>query len=634
MPRVLDWILGRRLPTREEGREQVGVLTGIPFLGLDALASASYGPEAALTMLLPLGLLAPSYLLPIVIIVCVILAIVALSYRQTIAAYPGGGSSFTVARENLGPKFGLVAGAALAVDYILNVAIAIAAGIGALVSAIPELNQHMLVLCLVLLALITLVNLRGVRESSKVFAIPTGLFLLSLGAVIVVGIARSISSGGNPEPVVAPPAPSHAVQAASAWLLVRAFANGCTAMTGVEAVSNAVPVFRDPMIARARRTLTVIVSLLIVLLLGITYLCRAYDIAATEPGGSSYQSVLSMLTAAVFGHGWFYYVTLAAVLAILSLSANTSFAGFPRLCRLLALHHHLPGAFAERGRRLVFTPGIVLLSLLAAALLVAFGGVTDRLIPLFAIGALLAFTMSQAGMVAHWRRVGGRHARRSMLMNGAGAIATALTLVIVAVSKFTEGAWIVIVVVPAISFMLWRIGRYHDRIARLLTTDEPISREHPPPPVAVVVAETWNLGTRRALELAMELTDTVYAVQITTEHEEPETLADDWDRFIARRVDERGVVPKLVVVCSPYRQFYTPISELLRDLRREHPDRDIAVIIPELVIGHWYERLFHNNRARLLRAYLAVDPPDRLVVVTTPYRLHERHSGSEQRTGS
>ncbi|NVB82455.1 MAG: APC family permease [Kofleriaceae bacterium] len=622
MQRVLDGILGRRLSTREEGHEQVTAVTGVPFLGLDALASASYGPEAALTMLIPLGAIAPLYLLPIIAVISVILAAVAMSYRQTIAAYPGGGGSFTVARENLGPKVGVVAGAALAIDYILNVAIAISAGVGAVVSAIPSLQAHTLTLCLVLLALLTLVNLRGIRQSAAVFAVPTAVFVVSLGLVIVVGVARAIASGGHPTAVVAPPAPKHAVEAVSAWLIIRAFANGTTAMTGVEAVADAVPVFRDPRIRRARRTLVAIVGMLIVLLIGIGYLCRAYDIAATEPGKAGYQSVLSMLTAAVFGHSAFYYVALASVLCILSLSANTSFADFPRVCRLLALEHHLPATFAERGRRLVFTRGIVLLAILSAALLVAFGGITDRLIPLFAIGALLAFTMSQAGMVAHWRRVGGKHARKSTVMNATGATATGITLVIVAISKFTEGAWLVIVVVPLVSLLLWRIRGYNERISEAVATEQPMAREHLASPVAVVVADAWNRGTRRALELALELSDVVYAVQITTDSERPGGLADVWDRMIAcRSPDAAGVTPKLVVVSSPYRQFFTPIVELLRDLGSEYPDRNIAVIIPELEIGHWYERLLHNNRGRMLRAYLLANPPDRLVLVTTPYRV-------------
>lgn len=622
MHRVLDGILGRRLSTREEGHEQVGVVTGVPFLGLDALASASYGPEAALTMLIPLGAMAPLYLLPIIAVIAVILAMVALSYRQTIAAYPGGGGSFTVARENLGPKVGVVAGASLAIDYILNVAIAISAGVGALVSAIPSLQPHTLSLCLVLLVLITLVNLRGIRQSAAVFAFPTAAFVVSLGIVIVVGLARTIASGGQPTAVVAPPEPLHATEAASAWLVVRAFANGTTAMTGVEAVSNAVPVFRAPTIVRARRTLSLIVGMLIVLLIGIGYLCRAYDIAATEPGRAGYQSVLSMLTAAVFGHSAFYYVALASVLSVLALSANTSFADFPRVCRLLAQEHHLPLSFAERGRRLVFTRGIVLLAVLSAALLVAFGGVTDRLIPLFAVGALLAFTMSQAGMVAHWRRVGGRHSRKSMVLNAAGAIATGSTLVIVSISKFTEGAWLVIVVVSLLSYMLWRIRRYNLRISEALETAQPMAREHAASPVVVVVADTWNRGTRRALELALELSDIVYMVQITTDYDPPGRLAEDWDRMIARRSpDARGVTPKLVVLSSPFREFFTPILDLLRELGGEYPDRNVAVIIPELMIGHWYERLLHNNRARLLRAFLLANPPDRLVLVTMPYRV-------------
>jgi amino acid transporter len=396
---LLDWLLGRPLATREEENQHIGPGSGIPVLGLDALSSAAYGPEAALTLLIPLGAAGLAYSLPILAIICAILVIVYLSYRQTIAAYSSGGGSYTVAKENLGPHAGLLAGAALAIDYILNAAVGVSAGVGALVSAFPALLPHTLALCLAILGLIAVVNLRGIRESGAAFMLPTYAFIGSLAIVIAVGLIRSLAAGGAPEPVERPPALPAAVEVAGTWVLFRAFASGCTAMTGVEAVSNAVPIFRKPAIQTAQRTLTAIIAILVALLAGIGYLCRAYGIGATEPGAAGYQSVLSMLVAAVFGRGAFYYATIVAITAVLALSANTSFAGFPRLCRMLAEDRYLPGTFAERGRRLVFSTGIVVLTALAGALLVVFGGITDRLIPLFAIGALLAFTLSQAGMV-------------------------------------------------------------------------------------------------------------------------------------------------------------------------------------------------------------------------------------------
>ena len=462
---VVDWLFGRALSTHEEEEQKIGPLEGIPVLGLDALSSAAYGPEAALTLLIPLGTAGLHWVGPISALIIAILLIVYFSYQQTIAAYPHGGGSYTVAKENLGSRAALLAAAALALDYVLNVAVGISAGVGALVSAIPSLLPHMVWLCLIILIILTLVNLRGVRESGFAFMLPTYAFVGTLACVLVAGVFKTIASGGHPIPVAAPPAVPAAVQAAGVWILMRAFASGCTAMTGVEAVSNGVPLFRDPAVPLARRTLTFIIAILVVLLAGIAYLAKAYGIVATDPGQAGYQSILSMLVAAVFGRGAFYYATMTAIVAVLALSANTSFADFPRLCRILAQDRFLPGSFVVRGRRLVFSQGIITLAILSGVLLVAFGGVTDRLIPLFAVGAFLAFTLSQAGMVVHWRRDGGAGSRTSLLINAAGAAATGITLVVVAVSKFGEGAWLTLIVVPLLLYFFLRVNRHYQRVA-------------------------------------------------------------------------------------------------------------------------------------------------------------------------
>src|SRR5215831_17617690 len=338
--RATDILLGRRLATRAEREQRVGVASGVPLLGLDALSSAAYGPEAALTVLMTLGVYGPRLLEPITIAVVAVLAIVCLSYRQTIAAYPGGGGSYTVAKQNLGQGFGLLAAAALLLDYILNVAVGISAGIGAIVSAIPALQPHTLALCLGVLGLLTIVNLRGVRSAGTTFLPPTYLFVACMAIALAVGLVKTLAAAGHPRAVVTPPPLGPAMASASMWLLLRAFASGCTALTGVEAVSNAVPVFRPPTERRAQRTLVTIIGILIVLLIGVAVLCRAYHIGAT-PDGPGYQSVLSQLIAAVSGRGIFYYVSIASIFAILALSANTSFTDFPRVCRLLALDRYL-----------------------------------------------------------------------------------------------------------------------------------------------------------------------------------------------------------------------------------------------------------------------------------------------------
>src|SRR5712691_5431599 len=383
----LDLLMGRPLASDETRAEQVGVSAGIPIFGLDALSSAAYGPEAALTLLIPLGAAGISYIVRISATIIALLTIVYFSYRQTIQAYPGGGGSYTVARQNLGVSAGLLGAAALMIDYILVVAVGISAGVGALVSAVPSLQPRTLSLCLGILVIITLINLRGVREAGLFFMAPTYLFVGSLLVAIVIGFFKALATGGHPLPVVAPPRLLLASAAPSLWLLLQAFASGCTAMTGVEAVSNGVKAFREPVIPTARRTLTIIIALLIVLLAGIAYLVRAYGIEATDPGRPGYQSVLSMLLAAVAGKGLFYYVSIGSILLVLALSANTAFADFPRLCRAIAQNNYLPHSFATRGRRLVYSQGIYVLAGLAGLLLILFGGVTDRLIPLFAEGA-------------------------------------------------------------------------------------------------------------------------------------------------------------------------------------------------------------------------------------------------------
>jgi amino acid transporter len=621
---LLDWLLGRPLSTLEEDHQHIGPGTGIPVLGLDALASAAYGPEAALTLLIPLGAAGLAYSLPILAIICTILVIVYLSYRQTIAAYPNGGGSYTVAKENLGPHVGLLAGAALAIDYILNVAVGISAGVGALVSAFPALLPHTLALCLAILALIALINLRGIKESGLAFMVPTYAFVGTLGIVIAVGVVRAIASGGAPEPVERPPGMPAAVEVAGAWLVLKAFASGCTAMTGVEAVSNAVPIFRKPTIPVAQRTLTAIIAILIALLAGIGYLCKAYGIGATDPGAVGYQSVLSMLVAAVFGRGALYYATMAAVVAVLALSANTSFADFPRLCRLLAEDRYLPGTFAERGRRLVFSTGILVLTVLSGALLVVFGGITDKLIPLFAIGAFLAFTLSQAGMVAHWRKLGGPGARRSMLINGAGAIATGATLVVVAVSKFGEGAWLTVLVVPLLVGFFLRVNSHYRKVGRQVATIAPMEMPDRVDPVVVLAAGSWSKMTQQGLKFALRLSDDIYVVQVKTETSTIEDLSDNWELLIANPARRNRITqPKLVILTSQYREFLTPFVDFIRKLEVEHPDRDIAIVIPDLIMSHWYEGLLHNNRGTFLRMILRAQCSDRVVVISTPFHLRD-----------
>ena len=622
--RFLDVVLGRPLASDEQEHQQVGPVAGIPVLGLDAVASAAYGPEAALTLMIPLGALALEYVAPILGVIIGVLLIVYFSYRQTIAAYPRGGGSYTVAKTNLGPTWGLTAGVALVLDYVLNVAVGIAAGVGAIVSAFPSLLPHTLGLCLFILTILTLVNLRGVREAGLAFMVPTYTFVATLGLVVLVGVIKALASGGHPAPVVAPPFIPAATQAATLWLLLRAFANGCTAMTGVEAVSNGVPIFRKPVIANARRTLTALIAILAFLLIGIAYLTRVYGITATDPGEPGYQSIISMLVSAVIGRGAFYYLTLGSVVAVLALSANTSFADFPRVCRVLAEDRFLPDSFAIRGRRLVYSQGVIVLAWLSGVILIAFGGITDRLIPLFAIGALLAFTMSQAGMVAHWRRVGGSEAKYSLPISLAGAIATGLTVMVVAVSKFADGAWIIVIVLPLMILAFRRVNRHYGQVARQIAYAKPLTIDKSPPPIVVVAAQSWNRMTHRGLQFAMRLSPDVHAVQVKAETVKMKDLTNDWKTLVEEPARKAGrTPPKLVVLSSTYRQLFQPLIDFVFELRDRNPTRDVVVVIPDLVVPRWYQGLFHNHRGAILRTLLRLRGGPRVAVVSTPLQLQE-----------
>ena len=395
--RLSDLLFGKPLATSDAHNEHIGVAAGIPIFGLDGLTSAAYGPEQAMMLLIPLGLAGvQQHLLPIFGAILVLLIILYFSYRQTIEAYPNGGGSFTVASENLGDGAGLLAAAALMIDYILTAAVGVSAGVTALVSAVPRLHPHQLSLCLIILAIIVVINLRGVKESGFVFMLPTFLFVGTLLATVAVGVWQATAAHGHPIPLAAPPPPIPAtMQYLTIWLLLKAFASGCAAMTGVEAVSNGVTAFKEPKSKRANQALTVIIAILIVLLAGLAYVARAYGVTAMDSNDPVYQSVLSIEVAAVFGRGWFYYLTMASVLAALSFSANTAFADFPRMARAIALKDYMPRVFLMRGRRLLFSHGIYALTGFTALLLIIFNGVTDRLIPLYAIGAFLAFTLSQ-----------------------------------------------------------------------------------------------------------------------------------------------------------------------------------------------------------------------------------------------
>jgi len=431
-------------------------------------------------------------------------------------------------------------------------------------------------------------------------------------------------SGGHPHPVEPPPMVSQATQAVSAWVLLRAFASGCTAMTGVEAVSNAVPLFKKPAVPNAQWTLTIIVGILGAFLLAIGYLCPAYHIRAMDEQQPGYQTIFSQLVGAVAGRGLFYYLAIASIFIVLTCSAQTSFVGFPRVCRQLAEDGLLPSVFANRGRRLVFSGGIVVLAMLAGALLIVFSGITDKLIPLFAIGAFSAFAFSQIGMVAYWRRKRGKSAREKLIFNALGATCTSVALVIIVVAKFVQGAWITLIVGPGLVWLFWKIRGHYQSIAR--EVDQPVKLQTGKlrPPVVIIPIDTWNRVTERALRFGLEMSDDITALHVSSEENDNKGLREKWAEKVEKPARAaKSAVPRLEIIHSPYRQIYEPILKFVRKREKENPDRLIAVVIPELVEPHWYEYLLHNIHGAGLRALLFLQGDRRTIVITTPWYLRE-----------
>lgn len=621
--RLVDVLIGKPLATQDAAHEHIGVAAGIPIFGLDGLTSAAYGPEQAMIYLVPLGVAGVQmHLMPIFAAILTLLVILYFSYRQTIEAYPNGGGSFTVASENLGDGAGLLAAAALMIDYILTAAVGISGGATALVSAVPRLHPHLVALCMVILAIIVIVNLRGVKESGFVFMLPTFLFVGTLLITVFVGVFRALMSHGHPIPIAAPPPPLPAtVQYLTLWLLLKAFASGCAAMTGVEAVSNGVTAFKEPRSHRANQALTIIIAILIVLLAGLSYVAKAYNVTAMDPNDANYQTVLSIQVAAVFGRGWMYFLTMGSTLAALSFSANTAFADFPRMARAIALKDYFPHVFILRGRRLLFSHGIYALTGFTALILIFFEGVTDRLIPLYAIGAFLAFTLSQAGMVRHWLRCkDAKHRGVKLFTNGLGATATGITLCVVLVTKFAAGAWITALLVPLIILTMFSIKRHYSRVQLETADPSPLRLTGLEEPLVVVPVARWDKISEKALRFGLLLSKEVKVVNVETDSEPLDR--EMWERMVMQPIREHGMPePELVSVTSTFRTVLGPLMDYILQLEDNNPGRKVAVVVPELVVRHWWENLLHNQRVQLLKLMLLLRGNQRIVVINIPWYL-------------
>jgi amino acid transporter len=631
--KVFDVLFGRPLATNESHSEHIGVAAGIPIFGLDGLTSAAYGPEAAMALLIPLGLYGVQhYLLPVFAFILSLLTILYFSYRQTIMAYPNGGGSFTVASENLGDRAGLFAAAALMIDYILTAAVGISAGVTALVSAFsqsrfgPTLHHYQLAMCLLILGGIAIVNMRGVKETGAVFMLPTFLFVGTLLITIGTGVYHAVVAHGHPVALAAPPpVDTSKLETLTPWLLLflllKAFSNGCAAMTGVEAVSNGVTAFKEPRSENANRTLTVIIGILIILLAGLSYVAKVYGVTAMDSNASDYQSVLSIEVAAVFGRGWFYFLTMGGVLAALSFSANTAFADFPRMARAIAVQDYLPHVFILKGRRLLFSHGIYALTGFTALILIIFNGVTDALIPLYAIGAFLAFTLSQAGMVKHWHKtMDAPHRHVKMFVNGLGAVATGISLIIILVTKFIYGAWVITLLVPFLIWVMNAVKQHYTRVKLETEDPTPLRLTGLEPPIVVIPMARWDKITEKAMRFGMLMSPIVKVVHVDSD--DADALGAVWDEMVIKPVREHNMnEPELVTVKSSFRTILSPLMDYVLQLEDENPGRKIAVLLPELVVRHWWENLLHNQRVQLLKLLLLLKGNQRIVVVNIPWYL-------------
>jgi len=600
-------LIGSPLKTTQLAHERLTNVKALAVFSSDALSSVAYATEEILFVLILAGTAALRYSVYVAAAIAVLLIVVGFSYRQTIFAYPSGGGSYIVAKENLSSLAGLVAGAALLIDYVLTVSVSTAAGIAAITSAFPALHGWRVGLCLLAIAMITLGNLRGVRESGTIFAIPTYVFVFSALTLIVTGIVKMLTVGLPPAPVEG--GAVEAVQNLGLFLILRAFASGCTALTGVEAISNGVQAFKEPVSQNAAKTLSWMVALLLTMFVGITYLSYHTGIhpSATE-------TVLSQLAKVVFGKTWLYYLVQAATALILILAANTSYADFPRLASIIARDGYLPRQLANRGDRLVFSNGIVILGVLSSALIIWYHGETHALMPLYAVGVFLSFTLSQSGMVMHWIR-GRAHDKKWLshaIVNGLGAVTTGVVLVVIGATKFIHGAYIVVLLIPLIVLLFRAIHRHYLDIADDLrmNLDEPVRRvKH----TIIIPVAGVNKMVAQTLSYALSLSDDVRCVHVSIDPEATAKLKAKWDAW------NPGI--PLQVVESPYRSLTRPLLHYVDRVERKEKDDMVTVMVPEFVPRRWWHHLLHNQSALVLKALLRMRR--HTVVVSVPYHLKD-----------
>jgi len=609
LSRIRYFLLGPPLPTQRLAHERLNKVQALAAFSPDALSSIAYANQEIYLGLLIAGSAGLSLAWPIGLAITGLLVLVALSYYQTIHGYPSGGGSYIVARENLGTLPGLIAAAALLIDYVLTAAVSLTAGVGAIASAFPALWPHRVVISLLLLVIITILNLRGLREAGTLMTIPVYLFLFTYLSMLIYGAVRLLSEGPGTLAAVAPPA----TVSLTAFLVLRAFSSGCTALTGIEAISNGVPAFRPPQSRNAGRTLIVMALLMGVLFVGSIGLAQSLAVVAGPE-----ETILSALARKLLGSGPAYLVVQASTLLILAVAANTAFADFPRVAAILARDGFLPHQLTGLGDRLVFANGMLLLAAASGALIVAFGGDTHALVPLFAVGAFLAFTLSQTGMVIHWWRERGKRWWLKATFNTIGALATGVTLLVVGVSKFAQGAWITILLIPVLVAVFLRIRAHYREVAAQLSMEGmPSVIPLPLVPRVVIPISGVHRGIVDAVAYAQTTSKNVTAVYVELEPGDGERIREKWERWWPD-------VP-LVVLPSPYRSTIGPLLDFLDETDRQHDDGQLAtVVLPEFVPAKGWHALLHNQTAWLIKAallYRRRNQGYQRAIIDVPYHL-------------
>lgn len=608
--RIRGIVFGQPLATAQQEHEKLTKVKALAVLSSDALSSVAYATEQIVVVLVVAGAAATQYTLPIMGAIVLLLSAVVLSYRQTIKAYPGGGGSYIVAKDNLGPPFGLVAAAALMTDYVLTVAVSVSSGKDFVASTIPWVGEHGVAVCNAIIVLIVLGNLRGIRESGSIFAAPTYLFIAGIFAMLIVGFVRIATH--STVPVHTAPL-GHAIEGVGILLVLKAFASGCTALTGVEAISDGVPAFKPPGWHNARTTLTVMGVILGTMFIGITVGAHVLNLRPFADGNPPL--IVQFATAAFGGSSFGLYFVTWTTAAILVLAANTSFSDFPRLLFFLARDDYAPHQFRRLGERLAFNNGIIGLALLAIVLVTVFGARVDALIPLYTIGVFLAFTMSQGGMVMRWLRRREQGWRRGLPLNAVGMSLTALVFVITATAKFTSGAWVTVIIIPSFVSIFYAIHRHYTEVSSHITTEIPISPADLKP-ICIVPIPELNGVAMQSLAMARTISDSVIAVHICDDEGHIERLRAKWDVW--------GNHVPLEIVESPYRSFIRPLLRYIDAVDREHRGSTIIIVLPELVATRWWHQLLHNQTALRLKAQLLFRPGT--VVINVPYHLqHAPH---------